>query len=117
MVRYGEVILSLKSENDAPQVKTRVDKIIKEKNNTIKEFQKVNKNLVDKLSKQQHNSKEENFKKVNDSLAATKSELKKAKETLEEAHESGALKQAFFELSDVQQSELRDFANELKRTS
>ena len=39
------------------------------------------------------------------------------KETLEEAHEDGALKQAFFELPDVQQSELRDFANELKRTS
>jgi len=48
---------------------------------------------------------------------STPAELKKAKETLEEAHESGALKQAFFELSDVQQSELRDFANELKRTS
>jgi phosphoribosylamine--glycine ligase len=39
------------------------------------------------------------------------------KETLEEAHAVGALKQAFFELPDVQQSELRDFANELKRTS
>jgi len=29
----------------------------------------------------------------------------------------GALKQAYFELSDILQSELRDFANELKRTS
>ena len=48
---------------------------------------------------------------------STQAELKKAKETLEEAHEVGALKQAFFELPDVQQCELRDFANELKRTS
>ncbi len=48
---------------------------------------------------------------------STQAELKKAKETLEEAHAVGALKQAFFELPDVQQSELRDFANELKRTS
>ena len=45
----------------------------------------------------------------------TQAELKKAKETLEEAHNDGALKQAFFELPDIQQSELRDFANELKR--
>ena len=48
---------------------------------------------------------------------STQTELKKAKETLEEAHEAGALKQAYFELPDVQRSELRDFANELKRTS
>ena len=48
---------------------------------------------------------------------STESELKKAKETLEDAHAVGSLKQAFFELSDIQQSELRDFANQLKRTT
>lgn len=48
---------------------------------------------------------------------STPDELKKAKEMLEDAHEVGELKQAFFELPDIQQSELRDFANELKRTS
>jgi len=48
---------------------------------------------------------------------STPDELKKSKETLEEAHAVGALKKAFFELPDVQQSELRDFANELKQTS
>ena len=45
---------------------------------------------------------------------STQAELKKAKETLKEAHEAGELKQAFFELPDIQQTELRDFANELR---
>ena len=45
---------------------------------------------------------------------STKAELDKAKETLEEAHEVGELKQAFFELPDIQQTELRDFANDLR---
>ena len=48
---------------------------------------------------------------------STKKELDDAKKTLREAHEMGGLKQAYFELPDIQQSELRDFANELKRTS
>ena len=48
---------------------------------------------------------------------STKKELDDAKKTLREAHEMGGLKQAYFELPDIQQSELRDYANELKRTS
>jgi hypothetical protein len=48
---------------------------------------------------------------------SSKQELVDAKRDLQEAHEMGALKQAYFELSDILQSELRDFANELKRTS
>jgi len=48
---------------------------------------------------------------------STKKELDDAKQTLKEAHEMGSLKQAYFELPDIQQSELRDYANELKRTS
>ena len=46
---------------------------------------------------------------------STKKELDDAKQTLKEAHEMGS--QAYFELPDIQQSELRDYANELKRTS
>jgi hypothetical protein len=45
---------------------------------------------------------------------STKKELDDAKQTLREAHEVGALKQAYFELADVQKTELRDFANELR---
>ena len=48
---------------------------------------------------------------------STKKELDDAKQTLKEAYEMGSLKQAYFELPDIQQSELRDYANELKRTS
>jgi len=48
---------------------------------------------------------------------ASKDDIDEAKQTLREAHEGGELKQAYFELSDIQQSELRDFANELKKSS
>ena len=36
------------------------------------------------------------------------------KKVLKAAHESGTLKQAYFELSSIQQTELRDFANGLR---
>ena len=48
---------------------------------------------------------------------STKKELEAAKVFLKEAHENGVLKVAYFQLSSSQQTELRDFANELKRTS
>ena len=48
---------------------------------------------------------------------STKKDLDDVKKVLKEAHENGTLKQVYFELSSIQQTELRDFANELKRTS
>jgi len=43
-----------------------------------------------------------------------KKELETAKEVLNEAHQHGVLKQAYFELPDNLQTELRDFANDLR---
>ena len=47
-------------------------------------------------------------------LKKAKETLEKAKETLEKAYQDGELKQAFFELPDIQQTALRDFANDLR---
>jgi len=48
---------------------------------------------------------------------ATKKELDDAKQTLKEAYEAGDLNKAYFELPKPRQSELRDYANELKKSS
>ena len=48
---------------------------------------------------------------------STKKEIDEAKQKLQKAYESKSLNAAFFELSTIQQSELRDFANELKKSS
>tara|TARA_B100000795_G_C22800527_1_gene441651 strand:+ start:201 stop:740 length:540 start_codon:yes stop_codon:yes gene_type:complete len=48
---------------------------------------------------------------------SSKKELEDAKQTLREAYEMKSLNTAFFELSATQQTELRDFANELKKSS
>ena len=45
---------------------------------------------------------------------STKKDLDDVKKVLKAAHESGTLKQAYFELSSIQQTELRDFANDLR---
>ena len=45
---------------------------------------------------------------------SSKKELDDVKKVLKAAHESGTLKQAYFELSSIQQTELRDFANGLR---
>ena len=49
-----------------------------------------------------------------ENIPSTEKELEKVKETLIKAHESGDLKKAYFKLPDIQQSELRDFANDLR---
>ena len=48
---------------------------------------------------------------------SSKKELEDAKQTLREAYEMKSLNTAFFELPATQQTELRDFANELKKSS
>ena len=48
---------------------------------------------------------------------ATKKELDDAKQILKEAYEAGNLNKAYFELPKPRQSELRDYANELKKSS
>tara|TARA_R110000744_G_scaffold256672_1_gene372156 strand:- start:1254 stop:1790 length:537 start_codon:yes stop_codon:yes gene_type:complete len=45
---------------------------------------------------------------------SSKKDLDDVKKVLKAAHESGTLKQAYFELSSIQQTELRDFANDLR---
>jgi len=47
----------------------------------------------------------------------TKKELNDARQTLKEAYEAGDLSKAYFELPKPIQSELRDYANELKKSS
>jgi len=49
-----------------------------------------------------------------ENIPSTEKELEKVKETLIKAHESGDLKKAYFKLPDIQQTELRDFANDLR---
>jgi len=48
---------------------------------------------------------------------STEKELDDAKQTLREAHEMGSLTKAYHELPNIQKTELRDFANELKKSS
>jgi len=48
---------------------------------------------------------------------SSKKELEDAKEGLKAAFKDGELNKAYFGLSKIQQTELRDFANELKRSS
>jgi signal recognition particle GTPase len=45
---------------------------------------------------------------------STKKELDDAKQTLREAHEMGSLTKTYHELPNIQKTELRDFANELR---
>lgn len=56
---------------------------------------------------------EKQEEKQEENKPSTEKELKDAKQTLREAHEAGVLKKAYFELPDVQQTELRDFVREL----
>ena len=45
---------------------------------------------------------------------STEKELKDAKQTLREAHEMGSLTKSYHELPNIQKTELRDFANDLR---
>ena len=45
---------------------------------------------------------------------STEKELDDAKQTLREAHEMGSLTKAYHELPNIQKTELRDFANDLR---
>jgi len=54
---------------------------------------------------------------TNENKPSSKKELEDAKQTLREAYEMKSLNTAFFELPATQQTELRDFANELKKSS
>ena len=75
MVLYGQVIMSMRksAEEGASQRTVRLESKAKETKDTIKEYEKTIKSLVDKLTEYQEASSEEELQKSKEDLETARS--------------------------------------------
>ena len=84
VVKYGKIIVTnLKAKNNfissTVNETTLSKKTLMEKTKRLKEYEKINKNLVAQLSSYQEASEKENYNKIQEELEKKKRELKKNK--------------------------------------